>query len=834
MTLRAPATRSDTGQNANIRGVTAHRLILAALATIGAASCSNTERPDAALSVTVKIGPRVKANCVRLWAQADGGKELATAAAPREDKDRLVFAVFRRNGLDGELTLGARGYLGESCDVEAGLSLNEETAPLKATFPEAGIKSIELALDGVPAQFDLDEDGYRAEAHGGVDCHDTNAQVHPGQQQEVACADGLDNDCNKAMDCVDPACAGKLCTDGNACTQEERCSQGACGAGLPVTCDDSPPGECFSAPGACSTTTGQCTFQVNVGAPCEGGHCDSTGGCVKPSVEVDCSNGLDDNGNDLADCDDPDCLKQACNDKDACTDGEVCGAGVCVDGKRRLCELPPDPCHEPVGMCQPDGLCTYTQKAPGSSCGQGLSCAKDGTCVTEESGKTCFNGVDDDGDGARDCEDPGCNGASCDDQNACTVDETCSAATSTCGGGMPTPDLACPGGFCSATGVCEAPFPYPPSNFDPFAFPPAQRSGPVVLDCNVSTQIHPTFDSSPNAPTPFTNWCPNAAIPVPVVISQPNGPDVVVLPMKGLTITANSALRLTGSRPVILAVYGDATIRGALFGGGYSTSDGPGGNLPVCNNAGAGGPGQTGRFGGGGGGGGFATAGGDGGAGQDNNTAGGSAGATWGKPGLVPLQGGCRGGAGGAGAGGGSGGAGGGAGGAFQLSASGILMISGYVAAPGGGGRGAVDPNGQAGGGGGGSGGAILLEGNHIALASTALITATGGGGGEGRGPNETLAGDGNPGEDGRAYATGEAQGGQDGSMRGGNGGDGANGGNAGKNGQKGQSQLSEGGGGGGGGGGSGRIRINKGLGSCTLSGARIFPSATGGAANCP
>jgi hypothetical protein len=73
-----------------------------------------------------------------------------------------------------------------------------------------------------------------------------------------------------------------------------------------------------------------------------------------------------------------------------------------------------------------------------SSCGAGWTCGADGFCA--RSGSTadataadgaiveiCDNGVDDDGDQARDCADSECGAASCDDDNPCTTEDACLA-----------------------------------------------------------------------------------------------------------------------------------------------------------------------------------------------------------------------------------------------------------------------------------------------------------------------------------------------------------------------------------------------------------------------
>jgi hypothetical protein len=53
------------------------------------------------------------------------------------------------------------------------------------------------------------------------------------------------------------------------------------------------------------------------------------GACPPEDPEV-CSDGVDNDGDGLADCADPDCEAQACDDGDRCTAGDVCAAGSCA------------------------------------------------------------------------------------------------------------------------------------------------------------------------------------------------------------------------------------------------------------------------------------------------------------------------------------------------------------------------------------------------------------------------------------------------------------------------------------------------------------------------
>jgi hypothetical protein len=203
----------------------------------------------------------------------------------------------------------------------------------------------------------------------------------------------------------------------------------------------------------------------------------------------------------------------------------------------------------------------------------------------------------------------------------------------------------------------------------------------------------------------------------------------VLLSFAGLTVAANSTLKFTGTRPVIVAVFGNATILGSVTADATGATPGAGGNQACEMSAGTDGMGVVWAGTGGGGGGAFATRGADGGNGDglsSNNR--GFGGQLRGGVNLSPLIGGC-----GGGTGGGCTALGGAGGGGIQLSVSGTLQINGRISANGGEGLAGCSPLGVVGGGGGGgSGGAILIEGNELLIAFGAGIAADGGRGGNG------------------------------------------------------------------------------------------------------
>lgn len=339
------------------------------------------------------------------------------------------------------------------------------------------------------------------------------------------------------------------------------------------------------------------------------------------------------------------------------------------------------------------------------------------------------------------------------------------------GGGANSPG---PGG---AGGEGPGPYPYDPSNFEPGTVAPGVD---VVLDCGTSR-----FDSTTLV---FDNWC-DRPTPAVAVVEQANGVEVAVLSMRSFMLASNAFLNLEGGRPVLFAVYGDATIASEINAGGSLATPGPGGDQACTDSSGGAGGGNVSTGASGGGGGGFGTNGAPGGSG-DGMGGPGLAGVARGTEDLRPLVGGCSGGTGGA-CPTSPGGAGGGA---IQFSAAGALVLSAEALLRISGGNGANGCGQEGGGGGGGTGGAVLLEGATVEIQLGARITAHGGKGGNGAPVN--MGGPGGAGGTGAAAA------------------------------QAGSNSLN---GAGGGGGGVGRIRIN-GLSSCTLDGT----SSPAASVSCP
>jgi hypothetical protein len=262
------------------------------------------------------------------------------------------------------------------------------------------------------------------------------------------------------------------------------------------------------------------------------------------------------------------------------------------------------------------------------------------------------------------------------------------------------------------------------------------------------------------------------------VVTQGDGSEVCVLVVRDLRIAPEASLRVTGTRPLVIAASGEVVIDGLLDVSARGIERGPGGGaggLPARPDGQGPAGGTRGQLegtypdGGGGGGGGC----GDGGDGGSGGGADGGEGGAGRMTTLEPLVGGSGGGLGPGGlrsGASGNAGFGGGGGGAVQISARVAIRMRGRIfAGGGGGGAGGTDDRftNWGAGGGGGAGGGILLESPVLELLDGAALLASGGGGGSGGNRGTPLA----PGQDGRSLP-GRASGGTGGGTYGASGGD--------------------------------------------------------------
>ncbi|HEX5745222.1 MAG TPA: putative metal-binding motif-containing protein [Archangium sp.] len=829
-------------------------------------ACSN-KVTDSAVALTVKY-PGYTPLCLRVTASDAAAserrsEELISQSKLATDEDRtLILAVYREKSWSQQLQVAVASYATADCTGSAIETRQLDTA---VTLPEKGSVPAELAL---LAQ-DADKDGHAARAPGveGTDCDDSRDTVHPGA---TAVCDGpanlgTDFNCDGKLDCnggtctsaamcgsgfcvggvcCDSACdepasqcrgagtcgtgtcsypvnAGASCDDGSKCTSGDTCNaSGTCTGSTTKTCN-TPPGQCFDAAGTCEPSTGDCKYAPRpTTASCDDGkkctvddRCDGSGACVAGSPKT-CNTPPNTCREATGTCEEAtgDCTyaaratTESCDDKNKCTDNDKCdGLGTCM-GTEKTCDSPPSQCH--AGTCDPSsGSCNYAPKPVAATCNDGQVCTKSDQC---DGAGNCG--------GTLDCSPP----STCEKARAlCAADGTCQFEVDSAQVGKICSRLDGKKGTCQVDGECK-PFQFSytvTSNFDPVAI-----ASETINDLDISCGA--TFDSSG---TPAWTFAPGCSFTPPTHVVTAD--DVVVIAVRNLTV--NQPLRVVGSRPVVLAVYGDATLNDEILAhSARAESRGGAGSGVGCTGRTGGAGNVSGNDGSGGGGGGLATESGTGGANDDGSAAGGSKGGALLTSGFSPLVGGCQGGAGG-GITGTTPGAGGRGGGSLQLSVAGTLTLASVVSVSGaGGGGGDSTVNNAAGGGGGGSGGMLVLEARNLVVEASARVTANGGAGGEGSDAQGGTQSPGVAGADGSLVTATPVAGADGGAVNGGAGGAGAAGSAGPGDGLAGTGSGGVHGAGGGGGGAAGRILL-RGASSCSAipAGAVISPDTS---PNCP
>jgi hypothetical protein len=342
-----------------------------------------------------------------------------------------------------------------------------------------------------------------------ITCRDTY-QLWDGTTEPNPCTDDT---CDPVLGCVFVP-NDNACSDGNVCTVDDTCIDGAC-VGVRDSCNDDDPctdDYCIDGPGggcrnqtfygpcddgdactrndSCTGTPPQCIGQVRVcndNNPCTSDSCDSAVGCVFApihggactpvggsdacTVNFECIEGqcmgepkvCDDGEGCTNDWCDPTfgCrfvpTTTDCDDKNACTVGENCATGTCTNGTPVECR-DGNPCT--FDSCDPAVGCVFTNML--GPCDDGDSCSIPGTgyceagqCITQK--RSC-----DDGDPCTDdtCDVSGAclhtvHNRSCEDGNLCTVGEMC--VDGFCVGGTTrncNDDNACTVDECNPTYGC--------------------------------------------------------------------------------------------------------------------------------------------------------------------------------------------------------------------------------------------------------------------------------------------------------------------------------------------------------------------------------------------
>jgi len=250
------------------------------------------------------------------------------------------------------------------------------------------------------------------------------------------CDDGnpcTDDLCNAQQGCYHEANSAP-CEDGNPCTAGDYCRNRSCVGGGPNPCDDGDPctlDSCALPAGCRHTPTNPC----DDGNPCTEDLCQSGVGCVYNPTN------------------------RPCNDGDACTVNDHCSGGRCVGDTGLACD-DGNPCTEDICL-SPGGICQNPVRT--GACDDANQCTQGDYCYNGQCRAGSLRTCNDGNPCTRDSCDPvqgGCvfdglpyNGSSCDDDDACTYNDTC-------GGGSCNPGVStcayennCPGFLWAGTCV---------------------------------------------------------------------------------------------------------------------------------------------------------------------------------------------------------------------------------------------------------------------------------------------------------------------------------------------------------------------------------------------
>ena len=282
-------------------------------------------------------------------------------------------------------------------------------------------------------------------------CHDAGSCdpssgtcSNPAKTDGTSCDDG--NVCTRSDTCHAGTCGGSAvadgtsCDDGDACSLGDRCQGGTCG-GTPMVC--SARDACHAA-GTCNPATGVCS---NPTQP-DGTSCDDGNTCT----DADSCNAGICTGSARAD-------GASCNDGDACTQTDTCRAGFCVGANPVVCTAR-DACHLAASACDPAlGRCQDPVAPDGTACDDGDANTTNDTCTAglcTGQGSSCRAPDACHEAGVYDASLGKCvyankpDGTDCDDGSACTTGDTCQAGL--CSGGvMPDRDGD---GVCDLVDVC--------------------------------------------------------------------------------------------------------------------------------------------------------------------------------------------------------------------------------------------------------------------------------------------------------------------------------------------------------------------------------------------
>ena len=252
------------------------------------------------------------------------------------------------------------------------------------------------------------------------------------------------------------------CDDGLYCNGAETCAGDACQDGTPP---------CDSATEACDETRNTCMPCNNDGTCDAGEDCNSCpNDCIGGATSESCGNGICETGDGSEDC--VSC-PQDCNgvQNGKKQDRFCCGDGGCTDdrcftgGWQCTDESAPAPTQYCCGnlICEgPEDETNCAMDCPASAawCGDGSCDAGEDPCncpgdcgAPPDTETSCTDGVDNDCDGAVDCDDPDCaSDSACRPSTTSSTASQCGGNKSPCNGNGDCCSNSCKGGSCRGNG----------------------------------------------------------------------------------------------------------------------------------------------------------------------------------------------------------------------------------------------------------------------------------------------------------------------------------------------------------------------------------------------
>ena len=271
------------------------------------------------------------------------------------------------------------------------------------------------------------------------------------------------------------SCSPTICQTNASCDAKNGCqfTNKLDGTDCSTTCTGGKMASCKT--GVCGTCTAPATGGTtgtgggsggSGGITGSGGGGGKAGGCTaasdcddkNPCTTDSCSSGA---------CKNTVSLGAPCNDGNACTTTDTCDAtGKCMGSGAPTCPQPTGQCQ--VAGCAPATGCTIQTAPAGTACNDNNMCTLTDTCDT--TGKCMGSGAPTCPQPTGQCQVAGCApatgctietapaGTSCNDSNMCTLTDKCDATGKCMGSGAPTcePSTVCKTVTCDPTTGCKS------------------------------------------------------------------------------------------------------------------------------------------------------------------------------------------------------------------------------------------------------------------------------------------------------------------------------------------------------------------------------------------